>query len=232
MSDNLSDIKFIKDILGWDILSWQAALTFWEKSVPWKDVKLALELGANKGGLSLWLARKNIQVVCSDINSPQEIAQALHLKYKVEKNISYEKINALSIPYQNYFDLIVFKSILGGIGRNNQFEHQKQCIRQIHQALKPGGLFLFAENLTASTLHRFARKNFVSWGKDWRYVSLKEIPELMQNFSDYEIKTTGFLAAFGRSEKQRMLLAKIDNLAFNKIIPCSWQYIVYGIAIK
>ena len=35
--------------------------------------------------------------------------------------IIYQDIDATNIPYENYFDIIVFKSIIGGIGRNNNF---------------------------------------------------------------------------------------------------------------
>jgi 2-polyprenyl-3-methyl-5-hydroxy-6-metoxy-1,4-benzoquinol methylase len=63
-----------KDVLQWDYLSWSVALRYWQKKVDWSSIHHALELGGRQGGLSLWLASKNIQVVCSDISNTQELA--------------------------------------------------------------------------------------------------------------------------------------------------------------
>jgi hypothetical protein len=54
--------------------------------------------------------------------------------------------------------------------------------------------------------------------------------EFLTPFSSFELKTTGFLGTFGRSESLREILSKIDNLFLNKIVPECWKYIIYGIA--
>ena len=76
------------------------------------------------------------------------------------------------------------------------------------------------------------RKKFNKWGSYWRYITLDETKDFLSKFSSFEIKQTGVLATFGRTEKQRNFLAKLDNVFFNKITPKSWKYIVYGIANK
>lgn len=222
----------LKDIIQWDVGSWSVILDYWEKQIEWNKVRLALELGAREGGLSLWLALKNIQVVCSDIENPVSTAQGLHHQYNISSLISYAKIDATNIPYQDHFDIIAFKSILGGIGRNNNFLNQQKVISEIHKALKPNGMLLFAENLKASLIHQFMRKKFVKWGNDWRYLSIKEIELLLKPFSYFEIKTNGVIATFGRTERQRNILSGVDKLLLNKICPERWKYIGYGIAVK
>lgn len=221
-----------KDIIQWDIKSWSKALYYWEKNISWDSIENALDLGAREGGLSLWLAKKNITTVCSDIKDIQKTAEPLHKHHKVNHLITYQDINATEIPYENHFDLIVFKSIIGGVGHNDSYENQKKAFNAIYKALKPGGKLLFAENLSASSLHHFLRKRFVKWGNNWRYVSYEEMNEMLQPFSSYEINTTGVLATFGRNEKQRSLLYSIDNLLLNNILPENWKYISYGIAVK
>lgn len=221
-----------KDVLQWDVLSWSKALNYWEEKVNWNNINTALELGARDGGLSLWLALKGKQVVCSDLISPENYASKLHQKYNVAHNIRYQAIDALNIPYQNHFDVIVFKSILGGIGRNNNFENQQKVILEIYKALKPNGILLFAENLKGSSLHQWMRKKFVKWGKEWRYIDVNELKQLLKPFSKFEIRTNGVIATFGRNESQRNFLAKWDNILFNKICPDSWKYIGYGLAVK
>jgi hypothetical protein len=54
----------------------------------------------------------------------------------------------------------------------------------------------------------------------------------LKEYDDVKLKTNGFIAAFGRSEWQRNMLARADELLFNKIMPGSWHYIIYGSARK
>ncbi|GAB4447632.1 MAG: hypothetical protein OHK0036_02160 [Bacteroidia bacterium] len=122
--------------------------------------------------------------------------------------------------------------MLGGIGRNNQFQLQQKTINEIHKALKKDGVLLFAENTKASPLHQFFRKKFVKWGNEWRYLSLEEWDTLLNNFSSYQIKTTGFLATFGTNETQRNFLSCFDKLIFNHIVSNNYKYIAYGFTIK
>jgi len=225
--------QFFKDVIRWDVVNWSQALRFWEQYYPDKsDNILALELGANEGGISLWLAKKGAQVLCSDITESRNQAIGLHQKYDIVSNISYEDIDATSIPYSNHFDIVCFKSILGGIGRNNNIETQRRTILEIHKSLKPGGTLFFAENLIASPIHRFFRKKFISWGSSWRYVSIIEMLNFLKQFTEVKFITVGFFAAFGRSEKQREMLGLLDSYISNRIIPRSWRYIIVGIAKK
>jgi SAM-dependent methyltransferase len=221
-----------KDIIQWDIRSWSKALTFWEDHVDWENVENGLELGGHEGGLSLWLALKEKTIVCSDLKDVKSTAEKLHLKHGVSSFITYQDIDATNIPYENHFDIIVFKSIIGGIGRDNNYEIQQKVFKEIYKALKPGGKLLFAENLIASPLHRFMRKRFVKWGNAWRYVSVKEMNKFLSDFSTFQLKTTGVLASFGRNESQRNVLSKIDEIVLNRVCSENWKYISYGIAVK
>lgn len=224
--------ELTKDIIQWDVKSWSKALSYWDSKVEWNKIQHSLELGGREGGLSLWLALKGKSVVCSDLKDVQKTAEQLHKRHHVSTWITYQDIDATNIPYEEYFDLIVFKSIIGGIGRNDNYKNQHKVFKEIYKALKPGGKLLFAENLAASAVHRRLRKRFVQWGSSWRYVSLDEMKEFLSNFSYYDIKTTGLLGTFGRTERQRNVLSAVDDLVLNKICPDRWKYICYGIAEK
>jgi SAM-dependent methyltransferase len=222
----------LKDIIQWDVRSWSKALRYWEAHVDWKKVSTGLELGGREGGLSLWMALKGVEVICSDLENVKQSAQKLHLQYNVSDRIRYQDIDATQIPYENHFDVIVFKSILGGIGRDDNFAIQKKVIEEIYKALKPGGKLLFAENLIASPIHRRLRKRFTNWGESWRYLSIEEMNVLLSRFSSYEMKMTGISATFGRTEAQRNFLSRIDEIVLNRISPDKWKYICYGVAVK
>jgi SAM-dependent methyltransferase len=222
----------LRDIVQWDVSSWSKALLYWENNVDWSRIENGLELGGREGGLSLWLALKGISMICSDLSGVNATAEPLHRRYNVLEYIDYQNIDASSIPYENYFDVIVFKSIIGGIGRDNNFDLQRAVFKQIYKALKPGGRLLFAENLIASPLHQALRKRYVNWGSAWRYLTIEELRNFLQDFSTVEIKSTGVLGVFGRNESQRHSLSLIDNLVMNRICPDQWKYIGYGIAVK
>jgi SAM-dependent methyltransferase len=224
--------ELLTDIIQWDVKSWSIALSFWDRAVDWNKIQKGLELGGGGGGLSLWLALKGKSTICSDLNDVKSKAEPLHQRHKVTSLIKYQDINAANIPYENYFDIIAFKSIIGGIGRDNNHEIQEEVFKEIYKALKPGGKLLFAENLIASVFHQKLRKKYVNWGKSWRYVSIKEMEVFLKDFSNVAIKTTGVLGTFGRNESQRNFLSTIDQFVFNKMCPANWKYIIYGIAEK
>ena len=159
-------------------------------------------------------------------------AEPLHKKHNVTGFIRYEDIDATSIPYENHFDVIVFKSIIGGIGYDNNKAAQQKAFREMYKALKPGGKLLFAENLTASSLHRKLRSRCAGWGSAWRYVTVDELYEFLSDFSSKKIISTGFSAVFGRTETQRNFLTILDRGFFNHVTPGSWKYLGYGVAVK
>lgn len=224
--------ELLNAVIQWDVKSWSRCLYFWELHLEHKPDLLALESGGRQGDLSLWLALKGVRVVCSDLQNSAEIAEVLHKKYLVSELISYQDIDATNIPYENHFDVFVFKSVLGGVGSHDNFDNQEKAVAQMFKALKPGGKLLFAENMVASPLHRFFRKRFVNWGGRWRYVTQAEMQVFLKDFSSVEFHTTGFLASFGRTETQRKFAAFCDTYFFNFVIPRSSRYIGYGVAVK
>lgn len=224
----------IKDIIEWDIENWSKVLDFFDRNINFKSIDKCLEIGGRRGGMSLWLALNECDnILCTDYMNNEKEAKKLHSKYKKEcrERISYKIVDATILNYENEFDLIVFKSVLGGIGYNNNKLAQEKTIANIYKALKPGGKLVFAENAKASFFHQFCRKKFVNWGEAWRYLSKDELKEMCSMFSTIEIRSCGFLGCFGKTEKQRLFLGKVDNLLC-KLLPDNFKYIVYGVLIK
>ncbi len=220
----------VKDIFGWDVKNWSKTISYWEKHISIKNKEYeCLELGSSYGGLSLWLALNKNKVLCTDINGPEEGAAELHKKYNCSSRVRYEALDATNIPYENQFDLVVFKSILGGISSNNQNHNKAKTINEIYKALKPGGVLLFAENMEATAFHKVLRKKYgTSW---WNYLKMNELSEVFASYTRLTYTTAGFLGCLGRNEVQRNFLGKIDSL-LEKVIPERNRYIVIGVAIK
>jgi SAM-dependent methyltransferase len=222
--------EFYKDIIEWDIYNWSRAFNFWNENVNVNNQGFqCLELGARGGGLSLWLADQENKVICSDIINLVETAAILHRKHGGTKTISYEIIDATNIPYENHFDIVILKSVLGGIGNNDKVAI---AINQIYKALKPGGHFIFAENLKASGFHMIMRRLFSGCGTIWNYLDYNFLIETLKIFNDVKLKKLGMFGVFGRNEFQKEMLGKMDKYFFEKIFPEKWFYIMAGVARK
>lgn len=228
----LSNPKLIVDIIGWDVDNWRPTLNYWDTMLDKKEGGKVLEIGAGQGGVSLFVAMNGYDVVCSDIDNPEDRVSTLHKKYNPEGSITYEAINALNVPYEDHFDFVIFKSVIGGIARDGSDEKRTFVMEQIYKSLKPGGHLLFAENLISSPLHKFLRNYFIKWGGNWNYATPTNMKSAMSMFSEIDYFTNGFLGAFGRTEFQRSLLSKMDRLLVEKIVFKSWHYIMYGSAKK
>lgn len=222
--------EVIKDIVDWDITNWWRAIHYWDQNIDLNNQKYqCLELGATRGGLSLWLALKGNEVLCTDLKNPKDMAAVVHHKYSCKSNIRYDALDAMAIPFENQFDVIVFKSILGGISQGNRNENKARVLSQIYKALKPGGMLLFTENLVATPLHKFLRSKYGT--PDWNYLKINEVGGLFSAFKSMEYITTGFFGCFGRNEQQKNILGRIDGL-LEQFIPKEKKYILSGIAIK
>jgi SAM-dependent methyltransferase len=229
----MSKTATVTDIIEWDIRNWSVALDFWRKhSAHHLSDCLALEVGSRNGGLSLWMALNGARVICSDLRGPAEAAILKHRAQGVSGLVQYESIDAMNIPYTDHFDVVLFKSVLGTVGRHGGKAAQAKAVSEMHKALKPGGELFFAENLVASPLHMFFRRRCVEWGATWRYVSAAEMHEFLSPFAQVHWRTVGFAGAFGRSEMQRNLLGAVDRAFLDRLVPADWRYIVVGVARK
>jgi ubiquinone/menaquinone biosynthesis C-methylase UbiE len=219
----------IKDIIQWDVKNWKNALPFWEAHFLVKPGMKVLALGERDGGISLYFALQGCQVICTDYHEISENAHQMHRDYGVADKITYAQADMRNIAYPDEsFDIVVFKSVIGAL---ESIADQDKAIGEIHRVLKKGGAFLFAENATASRLHRFTRRKFVKWKMSWRYVEDAEFESWKKKFSAAYSRKYGFIAPFGRSENQRRFLGGVDA-ATGFMIPKSWKYIYFGAFIK
>ncbi|MCT4582619.1 MAG: class I SAM-dependent methyltransferase [Flavobacteriales bacterium] len=223
------DQALVNDIIQWDIDNWSKALPFWEEKIDFNKHKKALALGEREGGLSLWLALLGIDVMCTDYHKFPETPLPLHKKHAITDQIKYGQENALNLSFKaNSFDIIVFKSMIGALENPS---NQKKAFDEAYRVLKPGGILIFAENIKATQAHQYARKKFTSWGNRWYYPTIKDLQKYSFNFESFQYQTTGLLSPFGRSEKQRKVLSKLDHF-FCTVTPNEWKYILFGVARK
>ncbi|WP_165485468.1 class I SAM-dependent methyltransferase [Protofrankia symbiont of Coriaria ruscifolia] len=233
--------SLIRDSIGWDVANWSRCLSFWEKHSR-VDARvdaaapsvLEIGFGGTHGGLSLWLATKGFQVVCSGLEEPSSAARRLHAEYGISDAITYERIDVLSIPYVAAFDIVAFKSLLPGMTTSGDSwpVPQQNAISNMHRALKPGGELWFAENAAGTRIHSFFRTHF-GWGrKGCSYLSSEDAVGLLSAFGTVDYTTLGILGGFGRSERQRRVLGAVDQALCERVTPEGWRYIITGVVRK
>jgi SAM-dependent methyltransferase len=221
----------LRDYLQWDIDTWKHALYYWDTVLEGRKLEglRALDLGARDGGLSLYLAEKGMRVVCSDVSGPTQEARDLHKRHALDSRVEYQAIDATNIPFEDqHFDVIIFKSILGGIGTAMNYAAIQKAISEMYRVLKPGGLLLFAENQRGSRFHQRARSLFVPWGKTWYYPSLAEIDDLLSAFSSFEIYTYGFFSCI---KKDFTPFVVLDQMVCRSL-RSHRHYMAFGHAIR
>ena len=220
-----SSSKYIR----WDISNWSRALEHLDqnKCMPFNG-KNILELGGKNASLSLWAAEREGLVTCSDIvGFENQFSQKVnHIK---KGGIQYEIIDALDIGLSETYDFILFKSMLGGIGRIGSGKLQMDVMRQIHKSLKKGGEVLFIENMRGTFIHQMYMKRYGATKNDWCYPSYSDFIKMSNIFSKVKYETFGVLGSSGN------LLKKVRtafDLKFEKTFPKSWRYIYAGIYQK
>jgi len=220
------------DVLGWDVRTWAPALHIWDRALT--DLGgaplRALEVGAGPGGPSVWLAMKGHRVLCTNLAATESMARPLAERFGVVDRIEFRDVDLLEgLPHREEFDVVVFKSVLGGLGDDPA--NARAVIEDLRLALRPGGLLLFAENIRGCWLHRLARRAAMrARGTSWRYPTLRELREILGGFAEVELHTRGVLAVLGVRESQREALARIDEAVLDRVVPPALRYMAFGVA--
>lgn len=221
----------INELIEWDIKTWSKVLPFWESNFNIKPGLKVLSIGERGGGMSLYFALKGCTVTCTDYNEFPETIYNFHKKHNVTDKISYVQsvdVCELSQFKESEFDIIAFKSVLGALTTKGR---QQKAFDEMYRVLRVDGALLFAENLKATKLHSFLRKKFIKWDSYWRYFDLKKDTDFYKKFSRNQFASNGFLAVFGRNEKQRKVLATVDSI-YMWALPKTWRYVLFGVLIK
>jgi hypothetical protein len=186
----------IEDCCGWNRKTWADAVEFAVSQLPERlDGKKVLEIGAGKySSIAPIFARKGANLLCSyygqhqqDIENGQ--LQIVVAKYGLEK-IPVEQRDVYNL--QETYDIIVLKSVLGGICRNENYGKLKLVIdRLLKENVRQGGYIVSLDN---GHVRLFTRLRNL-WGaakNEWTYFSRNKLLESLPNY-DIQVRGFGFI---------------------------------------
>ena len=173
MLDNLNDNLLLRLAFGWSYKAWSHAFKVSNFQLPNK-VDRILEIGASENSMvALVFDGVAGEIVISYYSAEQKKGVEQYLasvrkKYRLKSEYTLEKIDATTI--EGSFDIVVMKSVLGGLFRENNstiFDVTTFIGSLVSRAVKPEGLLISIDNgksVIGRTLSGFgARKT------QWRF---------------------------------------------------------------
>lgn len=226
----------LREIIDWDVRNWSQCLPYWHEWIAnaCKVSSKVLVLGDRDGGLSLWFALLGFNVLCTDYHPTGRHVSELHERWGVKDRITYSTADAFRILHPDCsFDIIACKSVIGGLklsysdSTTRSLDNQRLATEEIRRALKPGGVFFGAENLTGTLAHMAIRNIRLKGRLGWRYLKISEIQFLFSGYSCCEQSTYGFLGTnWFKFEPLNAPFAVFDNVA-SRLLPPDWLYISF-----
>jgi len=194
--------EIIKKSIGWSTKSWFYPLdkVFKEFTLP-KKIKV-LELGAGEySATSLLLINKNSQLDIttneeSNIKKIKSLIEDIKDIDELRKNITISQMSAKKIS--GYYDVIIMKSVLGGIFRlniseNNDADNLLKHICQNH--LNENGILISMDN--GKTVFESLFSNFGARKNNWRYFLPSDFSNADKQFFFGFLSNFSFVTRFG-----------------------------------
>jgi len=225
----------VAEIISWDVANWSHCLSYWQ---PWvepldRTSSRVLVLGERSGGISLWFALLGFDVICSDYRLPGDDVRQFHQRWLVQERVTYAAVDMFSIPFpDNHFDVVACKSVIGGLKvdykdpSTRSLQGQQMAVEEVRRVLRPGGIFLGAENLVGTGLHAGARHLRYKGRVGWRHLRLSEVRWLFGNYSVCEQLPWGFLGTHWPSRLLNRMTALMDRYV-SRWLPADSLYISF-----
>ena len=196
--------------------------------LPWTGSEKVLDIGCGDGKVTATLSKRveKGSVLGTDISQAMIDFAVSHYPQKEYPNLSFQRIGAAELPFENCFDRIVSFSTLHWV------LNQETALQAIHRALVPGGQICIHNygkgnmNITeiADALIRTEKwkSHFPSYTKQRVFFTVDEYRALLEKAGFQNIKITGSWSATPLANRQavtgfsRPLLNFIGHLPENR----------------
>ncbi len=144
--------------------------------------KRVLEIGIGNGKTLHAILKQNPEKVIAVDFSAEAIKQCGKIFGKT-KNVIFEKMDILDMPFEEEFDIVVCYYVL-----NNLTEKERiSAVREIYRVLKKKGLVLF-EDFAVGDFRRIHKKDKKNNGIACHFFTREELAYLFKNFSKIKLK--------------------------------------------
>lgn len=186
----------IEDCCGWNKKTWADAVEFAISVLP-DDLqgKKVIEIGvSDRSTVAPILAARGATVFCSYYQKPSGFIENGHLKYIREK-YGLGEIPTFETGIDELvgrYDVIIMKSVLGGIFRNNDYDGIGATIRRLmRNNVSAGGVILTVDNGYIGPFHRLRRYRGTG-GNSWTYLDRNRLAAALAGL-DVMMKGFGYL---------------------------------------
>ena len=183
----------VEDCCGWNKKTWADGVEYALSALP-DDLrgKRVLEVGAsNRSTIAPILAAKGARAVCSYYQKSKGLVENGRLKYIRDKYgiADIPTLEANIYDIHGRFDVIVMKSVLGGICRSSNYDCIRSTIKKLSKDnVADGGVILSIDNGYV-TLFEKLRLYRGKGGRSWSYL---DRDKLLACLSDFDVVTKGF----------------------------------------
>lgn len=192
----MNDLRpLIEDCCGWNRRTWADAVAFALSALP-GDLRgrTVLEIGAGKYScLAPAFAKLGATVFCSYYGQARQEVESGQLRVVSEKHgigdISVIEVNIHEV--RGVYDIIVLKSVLGGICRGDERGTVRTVIDGLMEHLADGGVILTIDNGRIRPFAKLSRR-FGAGRNRWTYFTREDVQEAFAGLS-FETQGFGFL---------------------------------------
>jgi hypothetical protein len=185
--------ELVEDCCGWNKKTWADAIEFAISALP-NDLrgKQILEIGASdRSTVAPIFAARGAQVFCSYYLKPPGFIENAQLKY-IRTKYHLGEIPTLETSISEVagrFDVIIMKSVLGGIFRNDDYNGIGVTIHKLlRDNVSEGGVILTVDNGYIGPFHKLRRYRGTG-GNSWSYL---ERDKLAASLAGLDVSMKGF----------------------------------------
>jgi SAM-dependent methyltransferase len=225
--------------IGWKVASWSRAMREAFRHLP-ADLggKTLAELGVGPAGLNLFLGGLRCRLLCLDrrLDFSTE-SRALHRRHGVACEHVLTDARRLTFPPAS-LDVVVMKSVLGGVHSEFGREGALACIASVRDVLKPDGVLIALEQLKGDPMTRWLRRIKYPTRR-WHYFEVAEFTpgtsvSLLEGFARVETRAltvTSHSAEDWLGHRSPIVRAAVglDRL-IEPVVPPNWRHLISVVA--
>jgi hypothetical protein len=188
-----ADKGLVEDCCGWNRKLWADAVKFAVSQLPERlDQKTVLEIGAGPySSLSPIFVGTGARVFCSYYGQSRDRIENGQLKIVRERHklprIPLFEVNIDRV--QGLYDVIVLKSVLGGMSRSNDYARARSIIDKLLQKnIRRAGYLISIDNGHVNMFTKL-RTQFGAGKNGWTFFKREQ---LLSALADYDVQIAGF----------------------------------------